>query len=132
MPNLNIYLPEGYSDMQRRSFLQRVTAVVAQSLEAPLSSIRLFLFELPKMNICVAGEILDAASGDAEKLSGPTIQAFLVAGRSEGKKQALIQGLAEACREVLGCALDPVRVMVVDIPNTDFGMGGKTAKSLGR
>lgn len=132
MPNLNIYLPEGYSEIQRRAFLKRVTGEVSQALEAPAASIRLFLFELPRMNICVAGEVLDVATTEAAKLSGPTIQAFLVAGRSTDKKKALIRGLSDACQEMLGCALDPVRVMVLDVPNTDFGIAGQTAQSLGR
>jgi len=132
MPNLNIYLPEGHSEAQRRSFLKRVTTEVAQALAAPVASIRLFLFELPRINICVGGEVLDTASPEAEKLSGPTIQAFLIAGRGDEKKAALIRGLSDACQQELGCALDPVRVMVLDVANTDFGIAGQTAKSLGR
>jgi len=40
--------------------------------------------------------------------------------------------LSETSAAVLDSPLDATRVMIKDIPNTDFGIGGQTAKSLGR
>lgn len=132
MPNLNIYLPAGIDEARRHVLLRRVTDVVAETLAAPVASIRLFLFEVPASHICVAGIPLDAAGADADGLAGPTVHAHLVAGRSEASKAAFIEGVSRVLAEVLDIAVTPVRIMIVDIPNTDFGLGGRTAKALGR
>lgn len=60
------------------------------------------------------------------------IQAFLIEGRTDQQKTTLISALTDAAVDVLGIDKDTVRVIIKDIPNTDFGIAGKTAKSLGR
>jgi len=60
------------------------------------------------------------------------VHALLVAGRSEAQKEALIGGLTRAIEETLDVPAEPVRIMILDIANTDFGMQGVTARSLGR
>ena len=55
-----------------------------------------------------------------------------IAGRTEAQKEALIGGLTRAIEEALAIPADPVRIMIFDVANTDFGMKGVTAKSLGR
>lgn len=62
----------------------------------------------------------------------PIIHVSLVQGRTEEQKEALIHALTEAAHESIGAPRASVRVILVEIPNTDFGIGGKTAKSLGR
>jgi 4-oxalocrotonate tautomerase family enzyme len=61
-----------------------------------------------------------------------SIVAILIAGRTPAQKTALIAALSETAASVLDTPLDAARVMIKDIPNTDFGIGGQTAKSLGR
>jgi 4-oxalocrotonate tautomerase len=60
------------------------------------------------------------------------IQAFLIAGRTDEQKIRLIGALTDVAVSVLDIKKDSVRVIIKDVPNTDFGIGGKTAKSLGR
>ncbi len=62
----------------------------------------------------------------------PIIQVSLVQGRSEQQKEALIHALTESVHESIGAPRESVRIILVEVPNTDFGIGGKTAKSLGR
>ncbi|MCR4160643.1 2-hydroxymuconate tautomerase family protein [Kerstersia gyiorum] len=62
----------------------------------------------------------------------PIIQVSLIHGRSEDQKAALIQALTDAAENSIGAPRDSVRVILLEVPNTDFGMGGRTAKSLGR
>ncbi|AZV93485.1 2-hydroxymuconate tautomerase [Kerstersia gyiorum] len=62
----------------------------------------------------------------------PIIQVSLIQGRSEDQKAALIQALTDAAENSIGAPRDSVRVILLEVPNTDFGMGGRTAKSLGR
>jgi 4-oxalocrotonate tautomerase len=60
------------------------------------------------------------------------MQIFLIAGRSDAQKVRLIAALTEAAVTSLGVEPDAVRVIIKDVPNTDFGLAGKTAESLGR
>ena len=43
-----------------------------------------------------------------------------------------VGGLTRAIEETLDVPADPVRILILDIANTDFGMKGVTARSLGR
>lgn len=134
MPNLNVYLVEGFTVEQKAALLQRMTDAVVTSIAAPKESVRIFLIELPKAHICVGGVTLlaDAQAGRAVQPGGPTVHVFLIAGRTEAQKEALIGSLTRAIDETLAIPADPVRIMIFDIANTDFGMKGVTAKSLGR
>jgi 4-oxalocrotonate tautomerase len=60
------------------------------------------------------------------------IQVFLIAGRTDEQKSALIAALTDAAVATLGLERSDVRVIIKDVPNTDFGIAGNTAKSLGR
>ncbi len=128
MPNLNVYLVEGFSPQQKKALLERMTDAVVDSISAPRASVRIFLIELAKAQVCVGGRMLD----EHAQHGGPTVHALLVAGRTEAQKAALIGALTAVIEETLGVPADPVRIMIIDIPNTDFGMQGVTARSLGR
>lgn len=134
MPNLNIYLLEGYSSEQKSALLLGITDVVETTLSAPRPSIRIFLIELPKAHACVGGVMLSAIQEDSavNLQGGPTVHAFLIAGRNDAQKEAMIAGTTRAIEDALGILAEPVRIMFFDIANTDFGMRGVTAKSLGR
>ncbi len=60
------------------------------------------------------------------------MQVFLIAGRTDAQKVRLIAALTEAAVASIGVQADAVRVIIKDVPNTDFGLAGKTAESLGR
>jgi 4-oxalocrotonate tautomerase family enzyme len=62
----------------------------------------------------------------------PVIVAILIAGRTDAQKEALIAQLCETSAAMLDVPLPSTRVMIKDILNTDFGLGGKTARALGR
>lgn len=55
MPNLNVYLVEGYSEAQKETLLVRMTDAVVDSIAAPKASVRIFLIELPRAHICAGG-----------------------------------------------------------------------------
>ena len=80
--------------------------------------------ELPAANIGLGGRLSVAAL--------PVIVAILIAGRTDVQKQALIAHLSETAAAILDAPLQATRVMIKDIPNTDFGIGGQTARALGR
>ncbi len=128
MPNLNVYLVEGFSAERKTALLKRMTDAVVTAISAPREAVRIFLIELARAHVCVGGVTLL----EADLPGGPTVHALLVAGRSEAQKEALISGLTHAIEEALEVPADPVRIMILDIASTDFGMKGVTARSLGR
>ena len=60
------------------------------------------------------------------------IQVFFIAGRTDEQKEKLIGALTDAAVNAIGVNRSDVRVILKDIPNTEYGIAGKTAKSLGR
>jgi 4-oxalocrotonate tautomerase len=62
----------------------------------------------------------------------PFAQIHLLEGRTEDPKQAVIEKVTDALCEAVGAPRDTVRVVIQDVPKTNWGIGGKSAKSLGR
>lgn len=62
----------------------------------------------------------------------PIITVQMMEGRSPEQKAALIAELTDATHRAVGAPVESVRVVLQEIPKTDFGIGGKTAKALGR
>ncbi|WP_110970585.1 MULTISPECIES: tautomerase family protein [Pseudomonas] len=62
----------------------------------------------------------------------PIMQVHLIAGRSEEQKARLIEALSAAAVEALDAPLESVRVIINEIPASDFGIAGQTAKQRGR
>ncbi|MCO4861887.1 2-hydroxymuconate tautomerase family protein [Cupriavidus sp. WGlv3] len=62
----------------------------------------------------------------------PIVQVFLIEGRTEEQKARLIRALTDAAVEAVGAPVETVRVMITEVPKTQFGIGGKTARELGR
>lgn len=62
----------------------------------------------------------------------PIIQVQMMEGRSEEQRASLIEALTEAAHTSIGAPRESVRVVLVEIPKSNFGIAGKTAKALGR
>ena len=62
----------------------------------------------------------------------PFLQVNMLDGRDEQVKAKLIRALTNTVCEVLGSEPEQVRVQLIEVPTTDWGVGGKTAKELGR
>ncbi|AEA60191.1 tautomerase family protein [Burkholderia gladioli] len=128
MPTLEIYLPAGHAEPRKAALIANLTQATVDAIGAPAESVRVLLSELPEGHYGLGG--IRAADGARPSL--PVIVAILIAGRTLDQKRALIAALADTAASTLDAPLDATRVMIKDIPNTDFGIGGKTAKSLGR
>jgi 4-oxalocrotonate tautomerase family enzyme len=124
MPTLEVYLPQGHAVERKASLIQGLTQATVDAIGAPAESVRILLSELPATNIGLGGTLTPSAL--------PVIIAILIAGRTDAQKKALIAQLSETIAAVLDAPLQSTRVMIKDIPNTDFGIGGKTARALGR
>ncbi|MEM5459227.1 tautomerase family protein [Paraburkholderia phytofirmans] len=127
MPTLEVFLPEGYEVARKAQLIAGLTQATVTAIGAPAESVRILLSELPPHDFGLGG-----ASNANTRAPLLTIVAILIAGRTPAQKEALIAALSKTGADVLDTPLAAARVMIKDIPNTDFGIGGQTAKSLGR
>jgi len=62
----------------------------------------------------------------------PIIQVNMMEGRSDEQKEGLIKALTEACVSALDAPQASIRVMINEMPKQHFGIGGESAKKLGK
>ena len=128
MPTLEVYLAAGHSEASKATLIGGLTQATVDAIGAPAEAVRVLLSELPATHFGIGGK--SAANGAAPSL--PVIVAILITGRTDAQKQALIAGLSATGAAVLDAPIAATRVIIKDIPNTDFGIGGQTARALGR
>lgn len=62
----------------------------------------------------------------------PFAQIYLMEGRTEEQKRAVIEKVTAALVDALGAPQQNVRVWLHDVPKENWGIAGQTAKDLGR
>ncbi|GER17705.1 4-oxalocrotonate tautomerase [Variovorax boronicumulans] len=62
----------------------------------------------------------------------PFAQIYLIEGRTEEQKRALIEKVTRAIVEAVDVPKENVRVWLHDMPKENWGIGGVSAKDLGR
>ena len=62
----------------------------------------------------------------------PLAEITMMEGRTEDQKRAVIQKVTQAIVEAVGAPIESVRVVIREVPKTNWGIAGKTAKDLGR
>lgn len=62
----------------------------------------------------------------------PIILAKIIAGRSPEKLERFIEAVTAAASETLDAPRESVRVIIEEVPKTHWGIGGKSAKALGK
>lgn len=62
----------------------------------------------------------------------PLAQIQIMEGRSDEQKRAVIEKVTAALVEAVGVPIDNVRVIITEVPKAHWGIGGKSAKDLGR
>ncbi|MFM2112324.1 MAG: hypothetical protein RLZZ271_984 [Pseudomonadota bacterium] len=62
----------------------------------------------------------------------PFVQIYLLEGRTEEQKKAVIEKVTQAMVEAVDAPRENVRVWIHDMPKENWGIAGKTAKDLGR
>lgn len=62
----------------------------------------------------------------------PFAQIYLIEGRTEEQKRAVIEKVTQAMMEAVGAPKENVRVWIHDVPKENWGIGGVPAKALGR
>lgn len=62
----------------------------------------------------------------------PFAQIYMLEGRTEEQKRAVIEKVTAALVEAVGAPKETVRVWIHDMPKENWGIAGKSAKDLGR
>lgn len=62
----------------------------------------------------------------------PFAQIYLMVGRTEEQKAAVIEKVSNALVEATGAPMERVRVWITEVPKENWGIAGKSAKELGR
>ncbi|MBU0600789.1 MAG: 4-oxalocrotonate tautomerase [Gammaproteobacteria bacterium] len=62
----------------------------------------------------------------------PFVQVHLLEGRTEEQKRAVIDKVTQALVEAVGAPKEAVRVLITEVPKANWGIGGASAKDLGR
>lgn len=62
----------------------------------------------------------------------PFAQIYLLEGRTEEQKRAVIQKVTQALQDALSAPKENVRVWIHDMPKENWGIAGVSAKDLGR
>lgn len=60
----------------------------------------------------------------------PFAQIYLLAGRTEAQKRAVIQKVTQALQEATGEPKEKVRVWILDMPETNWGIAGETVRDI--
>ena len=62
----------------------------------------------------------------------PFAQIYMIEGRTEAQKRAVIEKVTQALVEAVGAPPVNVRVWIHDVPKENWGIAGVSAKDLGR
>ena len=62
----------------------------------------------------------------------PFAQIYMLEGRTEDQKRAVIEKVTAALVEAVGAPKETVRVWIHDVPKENWGIAGTSAKDLGR
>jgi len=62
----------------------------------------------------------------------PLVNITMLEGRSPDKIEALIKNVTETVANTLEAPKQNVRIVIHEVPKTHFGIGGESAKNLGR
>lgn len=62
----------------------------------------------------------------------PFAQVYLIEGRTEAQKRAVIEKVSAALVEATSAPKETIRVWITEVPKTNWGIAGQTAKDLGR
>lgn len=123
MPMMKAHIQSGHTPEQKAVLIGAYTEAIATTLGMPLPTIRVMLEELPRGASAVAG-VIDAPL--------TIIEVFMMEGRTELQKADLIAGLTKATSESLSVPDETIRVLIHDMPKINVGIGGRSAKALGR
>lgn len=124
MPILTIHVNQECTDNQKQQLLQEASQAVAESIPAPVDNVRISVHTIGPQDAIIAGQI-----GTPMAL----VNVYLLAGRTEAQKQALIAALNPVIARTTLISDQQIRIVLHDIALADMGVaGGISAEMAGR
>lgn len=62
----------------------------------------------------------------------PLAHIYMLEGRSAEQKREVIERVTSALSDAVGAPIETIRVVILEVPKDAWGIGGVTAKDLGR
>jgi len=62
----------------------------------------------------------------------PFAQIYMIEGRTEDQKRAVIEKVSAALVDATSAPKEAIRVWITEVPKTNWGIAGVSAKDLGR
>lgn len=62
----------------------------------------------------------------------PFAQIYMIEGRTEAQKKAVIEKVTQALVEAVGAPVNTVRVLIQEVPAAHWGIAGVSAQDMGR
>ncbi len=128
MPFAQIHVTEGHSAEQKRVLIEKVTQAIQDAVGAPRPNVRVWIHALPTTDYGIGGSPV----AELDYNNAPFAQLFLMEGRTEEQLRNLIALVCQALVEALDAPMDKVRAWITEVPKSNWGIAGKTAKDLGR
>ncbi|WP_374259906.1 2-hydroxymuconate tautomerase family protein [Zoogloea sp.] len=128
MPFAQVYLVEGQTAQEKRAVIANITQALQDAVGAPRPNVRVWIHDVPKSNFGVGGECIE----DLEDSNFPFVQLFLIEGRTEEQKRAVIENVTHALEVSVGAQKGRIRAWIQEVPKANWGIAGQTAKDLGR
>ena len=111
-----------YSALALETLLRRVSERYAEVVAVPLPHVRAFV-TLHRPELVAVGGVSAAVDGDA----APYVVAAVLEGRPVEQRHRLLAELTDVVCEVLGATRSRVRGRVVQVPPSDWAVGGVPA-----
>lgn len=62
----------------------------------------------------------------------PIVHVYMMSGRTQTQKEILVRQVTDAVMTSVDAPEENVRVIISEIPKSDYGIGGTTGEKLGR
>lgn len=66
MPNIEMFVVEGYSDQQKEALVGALTQATVEAIGAPIDSVRVWLTEVPARQFGIGGKTFAAIAAGRE------------------------------------------------------------------
>lgn len=123
MPIMQAFIFDGFAQQQKDDLKAAYTDAIVADLSAVRKQVRVLISEVKGVDTSIGGE---------GGLPISLLHIYLMQGRTEAQKAALVATLTDDTARILHVEQASVRVLFHDMPTSDVGIGGVTAKALGR
>lgn len=125
MPVLHIHVMQGqHPATTLRTLARQCSAFFAETLACPESRVRVLVQEHAPALCMIGGEPADSAA------PAPFFQFFVLSGRSQDSRQALLAGFTHLLADTLAVDAARVRGAALSVPPADWCIGGQAASTV--